>query len=229
MWYKIILKYWREILLLISAIIISTSVTQCNRNKSDKRLAFNTLDSAFNVAKYYQTKNGELVGQIKTHEGTIEQLRQYGEQMGFEVERLQNQVGNLKRLVGHWHGKAQLKDTFRITLHDTVYLRNNSPTFAKKLDWSNEYMTMKGILEGNQFDMNYEYNVDFRITAYYKPTGFLKPKQLVTDIYFSDPNMRVQEFRGFVVEQPKIGFFHTKFGVVTVGVGAFALGYLAGR
>src|SRR5690606_39005329 len=118
MWYKILIKYWREILLLVSVAIILSSVTQCNRNASDKRLAFNTLDSAFNVAKYYQSKNGDLTGQIKTYEGTIEQLRQYGEQMGLEVERLQNQVGNLKRLVGHWQGKAQLKDTFRITLHD---------------------------------------------------------------------------------------------------------------
>lgn len=224
-----LIKYWREILLLISVAIILSSVTQCNRNASDKRLAFNSLDSAFNVAKYYQSKNGDLTGQIKTHEGTIEQLRNYGEQMGFEVERLQKQVRNLNRLVGHWQGMAQLKDTFRITLHDTVYLRANTQIFGKKLDWSNEYMTMRGILEGNQFDMNYEYNVDFKITAYYKPTGFLKPKQLVTDIYFSDPNMSVQEFRGFVVEQPKIGFFQTKFGVITVGVGAFTLGYLSGR
>jgi hypothetical protein len=232
---NILLKFWREILILILVLVCAFSFRQCSVKNDDNRLLLNSVDSAFSVAHYYKNKNGELVGQVKTQELTIGQYKKYAAQLGFDNKELKKQVGKESRLVAHWRGKAESEGTILIGLNDTT-INTLDPTMdlsgesinielpgleAKTFQWGNKYLTLDGIisLDSNQMAIKYQYDTDFSITAYYKPQGLFKRSQLVTDIWFEDPNMKVQEFKGFVIKEPRKKFFQTGLFKVTVGIG----------
>lgn len=228
---NILKSFWKEILIVILFLVCFSSVRQCSVNKSDGELLVNARDSAFNVAHYYKNKNGELVGQVKTQELTISQYKKYAAQLGFDNKELKKQVGKESRLVAHWKGKAEAKGVILIGLNDTT-INTLDPTMdlsgesiniesAKTFEWSNKYLDLRGIIsiDSNQLALKYQYDTDFSITAYYKPQGLFKQPQLVTDIWFEDPNMKVREFKGFVIKEPKKRFIQTGLFKVSVGIG----------
>jgi hypothetical protein len=151
--------------------------------------------------------------------------------LGFETDKLKKQVGSLNNLVGYWKGKAAIKDTITTVLRDTVIIENDSVRVPVKwISWNNKYLFLDGAINGNNVSIAYNYNVDFSLTAYYKPrpffqpTTWFKPKPLVADIYFSDPNLKVGEFKGLVIKQEKKRWYETsgfKFGVGFVSGVAF--------
>lgn len=227
MWYKIAFKYWREILIIILLASVILSVKTCNNRGGDIDLLQTANNKLFNEATYYKNKNGDLLGQVKTQELTIQQLRKYSETLGYDIKALKAQTGNLSRLVSHWKGKAGMKDTVFISVKDTTLASldntfNLNPVDAKKFTYSNRFLNLTGTLnlENNSLALDYSYQSEFEITAYYKRQGLFKSPQLVTDIYFADPNMRVHEFKGFVVKQEPRGFFKTPAGQLVIGFGA---------
>lgn len=236
---SIIKKFFREILIVILAIIVFGSVRQCSVNKSDNTVLLHENDSAFSVAKYYMNKHGQAVGQVKTYELTLEQYKKFGEQLGFENGDLKKQVGKEKRLVAHWKGQAEMKGTAVISLRDTTIDNTMDASMdlsggsiniekAKVFEYSNKYLTLNGIIhiDSNQLAIRYQYSSDFSLTAYRKPQGLFKSPQLVADIWFEDPNMKVREFKGFVIQQPKKRFIETGLFKVSVGIG---IGYVLAK
>jgi len=228
---KILLKFWRELTILILVLVCLFSFRQCSVKNYDNQVLMNANDSLFNVAHYYKNKNGELVGQVKTHELTIGQYKKFAAQLGFDNKELKKQVGKESRLVAHWKGKAEANGVILIGLKDTT-INTMDPTMdlfsdpiniesAKTFEWSNKYLDLKGIIsiDSNQLALTYKYDTDFSITAYYKPQGLFKPKQLVSDIWFEDPNMKVREFKGFVIKEPKKRFTQTGLFKVSLGIG----------
>ncbi len=222
----------QPILIAILAIAFFASVRSCSINEDNTSIALHKADSSFLTAKYYENKNGELIGQVSTHELTIKQYKEYGEQLGFDNQSLKMENKKLKNLVAHWQGEASMRDTFRVTLYDTVTVRDGKPIPGRGFNWNNKYLFIDGVIDLGlkNITIGYSYDVDFSLTAYRKPQrGFWKPPgQLVADIYFSDPNFKVTTFKGFVVkEEPKRWYQTTgaKIGFGVVG-GAAAYRYL---
>lgn len=234
----ILLKFWREILIVVLILLFASSVRQCSVNGDDARLMSHIADSSFSVANYYKTKNGELVGQVKTHQITIGQLKKYGEDIGFQINDLTKQVGNANRLVAHWRGKAHMSGSATVALKDSIVKSSDlmdlttdgteTVTIGKYFAWSNNHLELDGFIsvDSNQISINYKYSTDFTLTAYRKPQGLFKPRQLVADIWFDDPNMKVREFKGFVIQEPRRRFYQTSLFQVSIAVGA---GFLIGR
>lgn len=214
------------------AIFIFFSVKTCKQNVSDKVLLENTLDSTYSVAKYYKNKNGDFVGQVKAQAITIGQLEEYGTELGIDNDRLKKQIGSLSNLVTYWKGRVVASETIKTTLIDTVYLDAvTGMEVNKSFKWSNKYLFLDGSMNTltNDLSIDYKYNMDFEFTSYYKPRTFrekvlFKPKQLVGDLYMSDPNLRVTEFKGIVIQQQK---FNYKPSLIFGGAG-FILGFLVG-
>lgn len=239
---KFVLKrFWRELLIVALGSAFALSVTKCSRVSSDNKLLLTANDSLYTVAQYHYNKNGDLVGRIRTYEGTITQFKAYVEQLGFDRQRLEKQVDNLNRLVSHWRGEVSAKDNIIIALRDTILhstkdtINSNSvvvdTSTGKVFNWSNTFLELDGTIDphSNQLSLQYKYNSEFSLTAYHKPQGLFKPKVIVTDIWFEDPNMKVREFKGFVVTQEKKpGFFRTPIGHMTIGfIGGVALSKIA--
>jgi len=222
---SILKRFWRESLIIILFLIVLGSVRKCSENKSDVDLLTLKADSI----TYYQNKQKEWVGQAVTYEGTIDQLKKFGDQLGFDNKDLKKQVGNLNRLVSHSRVSASTGGTAdQVILRDTIIVsgdpEDKDTVNVKAFEWHNPYMSIDGVisLDSNQLSLRYQYDIDFEITAYHKPMGLFKKSQLVTDIKFNDPSMRIQEFKGYVVTPPKKRFYQTGLFKFSLGVGAGA-------
>lgn len=227
---KVIIKIWREVLIVALAVVLFSSIRTCQQNKDAVAILSHKADSSYLEATYYRGKNGELIGQVNTHELTIKELKDLGSQLGFENKSLKDQVGRLNRLVAHWEGKASMRDTIRTVLRDTVYLGDNGvPVYGRTFDWDNKWMAIDGFIDNTHITIGYLYNVEFSLTAYRKPQrGFWKPPgQLVADIKFSDPSFRVSEFKGFVITEPRKKWYETRGAAM--GFGAILGFYLGTR
>lgn len=214
--------YWKNILIIALVCVCSFSINTCHTNMLHKNILSHKYDSTYLVATYYKNKHGEAIGQVNNHELTIRQLRKFGDQLGFDNKQLREQVGNLNRLVGYWRGQASMRDSVFITLRDTIVV-DGINAFTKQFSWNNNYLFLDGLLDlqNNQLSLQYQYDVKFELASYRKGKTFFKPGTLVSDIKFSDPNMRVRQFSGFVIVEPKKKWYETK-------IAAFGVGVLAG-
>lgn len=226
---EVVKKYWKAIVAIIIILLIVWGFTFVTNKfatlKSQNANLIHSRDSSFLVARQYVNKNGELINQVNTYELKVRDIKEIGEQLGFDKKQLQDQVGNLKNLVAYWKGQASTSGGGVVTLHDTTYIDSTGQTLnAQKFDdWTNNYLSLSGeyIPTTKKLSFTYKYDLGgFDITAYYKKTGFLKSEQLVTDIKFGDPHMKVLQFQGLVIQQPKKKFYQTKafaFGVGFAG------------
>ena len=121
-------------------------------------------------------------------------------------------------MVGFWKGKASATDSIIITVIDTVYLTKDGLEVNKGFNWSNNFLTLSGGINTttNQLSLDYQYQVAFELVPYYKKSGLFR-KQLVTDVYFSDPNMKVTEFNSVVIK-PKERLYQKTWFKIGVGV-----------
>jgi len=208
-----IVKYYKEALIVILILLL------CGFGKKhfelidlNEQLAHKG-DSLYTVARYYKNKEGKLVQQVSVSELTIKDLKKIGNSLGFQNGELKKQVGNLNNLVGYWKGQAGFKGSDTVKLHDTVRVFNGETVTAQSFKWTNKYLSIDGdFLDtgDNTFDLgptlvfNYSYDIGgFELTAYRKKQGLFGRKQLVADIKFGDQNMKVREFTGVVVSEPK--------------------------
>ena len=217
---EIVKKYWREMVFVICLLVIFFLIRHGQTLSQQNSLLLHRADSSYLVAKYYRNRDGELVGQVNVLELTVKDLKKLGESVGSDNYKLKKQVGNLNNLVGFWKGQASSKGSDTVRFSDTVYLDSKGlEVKAQKLDWTNKFLSIKGLYNSvdKKFTFDYVYDLGgFELTAYRKRAGFLKSKQLVTDIKFGDPSMRVTSFQGLVIKEPKKKIWETRgfaFGV----------------
>jgi hypothetical protein len=208
-------KHWQIILIVLMAIVIYFLFQGRARDKDTIQTLVHQSDSAFNQVRYYKDKNDRLQAQVNTHEVTLRNFKDY---WALDSKRLKSQIGNLNKLVGFWKGKAGIVDTVYTTLIDTVYLTRDGFNTDKAFNWSNGHLTLSGGLNtaSNQLSLDYQYQVNFELVSYHKKAGFMK-RQLVADISFSDPNLKVQEFQGIQIK-PKERFYEKTWFRVGVGI-----------
>lgn len=211
-------KYWREITIAILIIVVSISVTTCNNKSSLSEILLHVNDSAFNVARHYYNRNGELVQQVSVQELTIGELKKMAESMGTDKEKLKEQVGNLNNLVGYWKGQAGFKGKDSVRWKDSIrFVDRNKDGIAedtvdfKNFGWSNQYLTINEDYYpyDNVVVLEYQYDLGgFDLTVYRKKMERVKgklfrKKQLVADMKFGDQNMKVSKFEGVLVKEKK--------------------------
>lgn len=216
--------FWREFLISILVLLLIGAVNTVHNRDRSISLLQNTRDSAYSVAHYYKNREGELIGQIKTHEVTIGELKEFKNDIGIEVDELKRQIGSLSRLVGRWQGRAQFIDwdTITVPVYDTII---NQATLGK-FEWNNNYLELRGLIGNKQVSLAYTYDLefDFDLTSYWKGKNLFKKGTLVTDIKFSDQNMKVSEFKGIVIKQPPKKWYETR--AFAFGTGFVLASYL---
>jgi hypothetical protein len=220
-------KYWKIIVALLLLLLILGASWFANwalKLKDQNAILHHKADSSFLVAKYFKNKHGELVNEVNTYELTTNDLKKLGSELGFNNKQLKDQVGSLTNLVSYWKGQASTHGGDTVRTHDTTYLWRGQVIAAKHFDWTDKYLTLDGdyFPSTDKFAFKYNYSPGgFELTSYRKKVGLFKPKQLVTDIKFGDPNMKVTNFQGLVIKEPRKKFWETK-------AFAFGLGVLGG-
>lgn len=212
---RFLLKNWRESLIVGMAVLLfigwQTIGILSNHNEvlSRQNTAYSHVtDSAFNVAKFYHNKNGELVQQIRMYELTTRDLKDIGNQLGFDKKGLQDQVGNLKNLIGYWQGKAVASGNVVVAVRDTTIKKDNEVLQAKVFDWNNKYLFVSFAYfpSLDTADFDYVYDIGgFELTAYKKKERvkgkLFKRRVLVADVKFGDPSLKVGEFKGVLIKR----------------------------
>lgn len=199
----LLLKYWQYVLILILAVALVLSVRSCKNQKELVTLEKNSHDSTFHQAEQVKLKTGEQAFRIQTLEATVHELQ--GQDIVSEVDkiRLREQIGNLNHLVAFWKGSVRATDTITAILHDTIYIDGRGAKVdSKYLKWASKYLSIDGLIHGDSVKIDYSYKVDFSLTAYRKGQNLFNRGQLVTDVVFSDPNMKVNRFEGMVIREP---------------------------
>lgn len=209
--------FWKDIVIIALVIVVSIlSASNINQRRNNSILQ-NSLDSSFSIAHYYKNREGELIGQVKTQEITISELKDFKNEIGVEVDALRKQIGNLNRLVGHWQAKGTFVDydTITVSIIDTTI--NNVD--VGHFEWNNEHLSLSGYIRDRKVSLGYQYdlNFDLSLTAYWKDKNFFKRGTLVTDIKFSDQNMKVNEFKGIVIRQPPKQWYETRAAAFIAG------------
>lgn len=227
---EIAIKYWREITIALLVIFVAISVRTCKQHIDNEDVAIHARDSAYTVIKLHKLINGQIASQIQGHEVTITQLKNDLGLSKDSLKHLKSQVGSLKNLVSIQKGRVSAKDTFKVHLHDTVYVDNKGvKEEGKKFEWSNKYLDLRGFIPNDETSIaiQYHYNVNFSLVTYRKPRLFtdylkfrFKQQPLVADLTFDDPNILVKKFSGVVIKDEPKKWYQTKgfiFGLGVVG------------
>lgn len=217
-------KFYRELIILVLLVVVALAVSTCNHNQRNARVAYNSIDSAFNYAKRVELKNGELIHRVNTLEIEKGDLNKTVGLLGFDKQHLESKVGKLNRIVAHWEGRL------------TVPIDRSIPVLIVPKDPENP-ISGNDLANGDaSFDLDRSdlplnpidsvRTIDFSLTAYYgKRPSLFKSRPLVADIYFDDPTFVVNEFKGFVVQQKRPPFFQRPIVKITLfTIGGFVIG-----
>lgn len=223
-----LLKYWRELIIAILIIAILVGMKKCSQLVNNENIAVHKQDSAYTVIKKHELKNGQLANQVQVHEVTIGQLKNDLGLSSDSIKNLKSQVGSLSNVIGYWKAKASVKDTFKASLHDTIYKDKKGIEFkGKDFKWNSKYLSLEGFIPNDQTSITiaYKYNIDFTLVTYRKPRPFVnylklnfKQMSLVADLTFSDPNVQVQRFSGVIIKEEPKKWHQTTLFKVGVGI-----------
>lgn len=201
-------KYWREAAILILFVVCFISMRSCRNQRELASIGKNKTDSAFLKADSVRLKNGELAFRVSTLEVTNKQLKESGILDYLNQKKLQGQIGDMSRLVTIYRGQVESNGTFISIAHDTVIVevikKDTVKVKEKAFKWTNGYLSLIETYNPLTEALNhkYLYRADFQLVSYRKGANFFRRGTLVSDITFSDPNLRIGEFQGVVVKEP---------------------------
>lgn len=216
-------KYWQYAMIGILLVICIFSIKSCKNQKELVRIEKSKSDSSFHQAEAVILKNGELTFRVNTLEVTNKQLK--GENIiGYVAQKkLEEQVGNLNRVVAYYKGSLTMDETFASGGTDTVILRihdrDTVRTKEKYFPWHNNWLSLNSIYNPltDSIKHRYLYRVEFNMVSYRKDQNFFRRGQLVSEITFADPAILVGESQAVIVIEPPKKFYETTLFKVLVG------------
>lgn len=186
-------------IILTLAIICIFAVNRCQRATGDAQFNMSLLHDTI---RHYQNKEGQWIAQVNTLQSTTKQLRDNINELGVNEKALKQQIGSLRNLVSYYRAKAFVRDTIVIVNSDTVYRDSaGNDVRARLFTYSNKWMRING--ESTQFStkIEYDYTIEWELVTYMRRSGFLGlgKATMVSDLKFSDPNIKTQEFKAIEV------------------------------
>lgn len=241
-------KYWKEIIIILLVSTVLVGGCSYNQKVSDYETKLDIKDEQLNDSvMVYKTKNGDLMFQKNTLETDVDNLEENLETLGIDRDKLKDQIGNLKNLNNRL--SARVESLTKIILSDTVkdddiVISDSTFNFEGETRWENKYILTTGTynISGKYLvdntvvkfsnvtfnqELDYKYTVDFTTTSYWKRENklkFWKPKTLVTDVEFSDPNAKVVSIQSIEIKEPPKKFYEKNvFWGIVGGVVGFAI------
>lgn len=212
------IKDW---LLLIVALIIIYYVVHTRNLRKENEDLINNLKIAKKEVEVYKDKNNELTYQIEVMIVQKNNLSESLGLLGVDKKRLERQVGSLNNLVSYWKGKASIAGRIDTVYQDTTIYRDTTKIKAKKLDWTNGFLSLKQLYnpQNDSVAIDYTYSTGIEQIVRYKSNGFLKKKTLVVDLRFEDKSMKLDSSKYILVD--KTGdkkWYQTGLAKYTVGI-----------
>ena len=215
---KIIINYWKEIVIVILIACLATSMRTCD--KRNQTISF--LETAYKDTIYQErTKKGELISKVETLQATVEDVKKYADQLGVDNKSLKQRIGSLNNLVAFYKGKIEVRDTVKVPVVDTVYIAGSDTVQGKAFDYDNGFLSLNGVVSDFTAKIDYSYRVGFEMTTYYSRSGFLKLRRgpMMTDLKFADPHVTMENFNAIVIQEPLKKFWEKPLVTFFIGLG----------
>lgn len=187
---------------------------------------------------HYRNKEGELISQRETLELTVSQFKSNLDRLEIDKEKLERQVGDLRRVNSVLRADLQASGT--IAVSGTLEPRTTSDSFELSgvfsdstefiyvvdslaitgmYDYLNDELRLRDIK--GLSEISYRYNVSLEQVQYWKRDWLFGQRYAVVDLKLSDPNATITSLNHFQVKQVKRWW---QRDVVKFGIGVF-IGY----
>ena len=201
--------------LIVAALIIL--VIKFDRLTKKSQIQAVELMNANNEATDYKTKAGKLYFELNAVEVEKKALKKSLEAAGFTIKELRGMDVKWRDIVSTLKAELAMSGHDTIVLHDTIIVATGGGTITgKKYNWTNNYLTLSGLIREHTMDVNYSY-----LTGLSFVTEKQGKKTKVT-AFLSDPQARVTTGSQIIVEH-KIRWYEKPWlwGLAGIGLGVY--------
>lgn len=224
---KISAKVWYWVILITALVMMVASMYSCSQSVQRESRLLNNVKVSQDSVKLLVDQNHDLVGQVQSISVTVDELKQQGDVLGVDNNRLKQQVGNLNNLVSYYKGKIKSQDTVVSKGRDTtitVVIHGDTTMQREKVfGYSNKYLTLNQLYNPTTdlLTTSYSYMTGFELTVYKRrdhPFNIFSPKRLKADLRLEDPNATLINAKSIVIQNKKSIFdkwwFWTGVGLI---------------
>ena len=209
--------------IVIGILLLIIFVQSCNNKsiKKDYQVQSVALLVANDSAKIYKDKAGETYSVLNSVIIDRDALKKSLEATGVTIKDLKAKDIKWRDITEVLKAELKASGIAHITLHDTVYIDSMGTTLpAKDFAWSNNYLSLNGLVMGRKADIKYLYQIG--LDSYKTQDG----NKIKYTIFSTDEENSVVT-NGYTItinnKQP------SKFWTWTWRVASFAGGYYLGR
>lgn len=155
------------------------------------------------TATVWKNKAGESQAEIKNAHVTISVLKQ---QQGKDIQDLreaQKTISGLKKDLSNLQSSTSVSvstiDTIITILRDTIII-NGQP--ARAFAYSDKWTKLNGYFLRDSVHVNLKVDDDLQVVQFWRRPGFLKSRELYTDVISKNPHSEVTKLKTTSVRQP---------------------------
>lgn len=175
------------------ALVISVAVLSCwlsNVREEKKRLGDNQ-DALLSKVEYYKTESGKNAASVLKLELSKSEMEKYCQDLTSTVDELNIKIGRIQS-ASTTVTKTEVK--IQTIVRDSIVYRDR-PISLKVINWSDPWITLNGVLDGNDFSAKVE-SVDTLSQIVHRiPKKFLfikwGTKAIRQEIVSSNPHSRI--------------------------------------
>jgi hypothetical protein len=213
-------NFIRIILIALGLFIALLLIFQsCKIKKLEKQNQLQAVEimSAKDSVTALRTKKGEMYFDMIAATVDAKFLKSALEKSGFENKDLKERGIALNTIISTLKTQLSFSGHDTIVLKDTIiHLPDVPPTLSQKFNWTNNYLTISGLILNKKMELDYWYKSDLTLI-----TSRKKNQTIVTG-YLTDPNARIITGSSIVVTHPKRWYEKQwLWGAVGAGIGFY--------
>lgn len=191
-------KYVKYIVFAVLLSVLAVTTIQRNSLRDEMQLKSVQLLAANDSTKIYQTKAGDYYAKLGAVGIEKDNLKKSLAEMGFTNKELKDRNIKQSNIISALQMKLVAADSIHSTVRDSIiYLPGQPNTLVQKLNWTNNYLTLFGIIKDKQFDGAYNYSI------FLKSLTEKKGKDYIVTTYVTDPKATITQGSQVVVTPTK--------------------------
>lgn len=178
--------------------------------------ALSSMQLCTTILTKQRDEKGREISSFRATQLTREQFDHIGDST---VKQLKTDLSYWKNLVSHTSIQFTTSDTVEVPVFDTVYKERDTAFYAKKFAYSDNYLTLNGILLANKVNLSYSVFNNVTIDYYWKRDGFFSRKYLAGTVTQDNPHTTTNRVIQFTVTAPPVPWYGKWWVHELIGIG----------
>jgi len=162
----------------VAGLVITIIVLYYQNKSLDKNNQIQAVElmAAKDSAVMYKTKAGQAYFQTKAVEIEKNALKQSLEAQGFDLKQLKAEKVVWRNVESALRLELKVAGTIHTNVKDSTVqdsVPSKPPITIQKIDWTNEYLTLNGVIKNKIFDATYDYRIKINSVAEKKGKSFI--------------------------------------------------------